>query len=50
MVSATRLCHSYNDSVAQTKSHHVLTLSKAATAEKEQDIEAKITMWDNIKE
>lgn len=29
-ISSTRLCHSYNDSVAAKENLHVLTLSKAA--------------------
>lgn len=49
VVSSIRLCHSYNDSVAEKESAHVLALSKAATAE-EEHIEEQITMWDNIKE
>ena len=46
-VSSIRLCHSYDDSMAEKEKNHVLTLSKAASAE-EGYIESKLEMWDNI--
>ena len=36
-VSSIRLCHSYDDGVAQKESCHLLTLSKAAQAEDNQN-------------
>lgn len=45
-VSSIRLCHSYNDSVAEKEKSHVLTLSKAILIEDE--IDERIVMWDNI--
>ncbi len=49
VVSSIRLCHSYNDDVAEKESSHVLTLSKATLNSSEEDsINEKITMWDNI--
>ena len=48
-VSSIRLCHSYNDAIAENqKASHILTLSQAAPALDEDEIESKITMWDNI--
>ena len=49
MVSCIRLCHSYNDATAENqKASHVLTLSEAAPDLEEEEIESKITMWDNV--
>ena len=48
-VSSIRLCHSYNDATAENqKASHVLTLSEAASDLEEEEIESKITMWDNV--
>lgn len=48
-VGSVRLCHSYNEDMAEKESAHVLTLSKAASKVSEEDyIEGKVTMWDNI--
>ena len=44
MVGCIRLCHSYDDSVAQKESQHILTLSKAATAEEGQCAEEQVNM------
>ena len=52
VVSSIRLCHSYNDDVAKKESLPVLTLSKAThnigVASEADDIEGRITQWDNI--
>lgn len=37
VVGSIKLCLSYNDSIAQKENHHLLTLSKAATAEETQN-------------
>lgn len=48
-VGSIRLCHSYNEDIAEKESSHVLTLSKAASDDPEEEyIEQMITMWDNI--
>ena len=48
-VSSIRLCHSYNDDVAEKETSHVLALSKATPETSEEEyIEEKITVWDNI--
>ena len=49
VVGSIRLCHSYNEEIAEKESSHVLTLSKAASSVTEEDyIEDQITMWDSI--
>ena len=48
-IAATRLCHSYNDAIAENqKASHVLTLSQATPASEANEIESRLTMWDNI--
>ena len=48
-VGSIRLCHSYNEDIAAKEPSHVLTLSKAASDDPEEEyIEQMITMWDNI--
>ena len=47
MVSSVRLCHSYDDSMAEKEKSHALILSKAAPMTEEQ-IEERLEMWDNI--
>ena len=46
-VGSIRLCHSYNDAVAEKENQHVLALSNADFNEDEY-IEEQLTMWDNI--
>ncbi len=46
-VSSIRLCHSYNDSIAEKEKSHVLTLSKATPMDEEEEyINEKLEMWD----
>ena len=45
-VSSIRLCHSYNEDIAEKESSHVLTLSEAPLTEEE--IDEKIVMGDSI--
>lgn len=48
-VSSIRLCHSYNDDVADKETSHVLTLSEAASNVNEEEfIEGRLEVWDNI--
>lgn len=47
-VSSIKLCHSYNDAVMGSEKSHALTLAKSALDMTEEQIEEKITMWDNI--
>lgn len=48
-VSSIRLCHSYNDAVAENqRASHVLTLSKAAQDDADSYAEEKLGMWDNV--
>ena len=49
VVGSIRLCHSYNEEIAEKEQSHVLTLSKATSSVTEEDyIEDQITMWDSI--
>lgn len=49
VVGSIRLCHSYNEDVAEKEASHVLTLSQAASDSSEEEyVEHKLTLWDNI--
>jgi hypothetical protein len=49
VVGSIRLCHSYDDNIAEKEQSHVLTLSKAASADNEEEYaRERLEMWDNI--
>lgn len=48
-VGSIKLCHSYNDSVAEKEKSHILTLSKAVAMEGDEEyIRERFEMWDNV--
>ena len=49
VVGSIRLCHSYNEEIAEKERSHVLTLSQAAPDDLDEEyILERMTMWDNI--
>lgn len=50
VVACTKLCHSYNDATMANEKSHALTLSKPSSDMTDEQIEERITMWDNIRD
>jgi hypothetical protein len=49
VVGSIKLCHSYNEDISEKEQSHILTLSKAAPDDPEEEyIEQMVCMWDNV--